>query len=355
MDNCQAERIHWIDIARGIFMLAIVQGHVFTDGVLRWWLYSFHVPAFFFISGYCFKQSETISEFIGKRIRGVVIPYFFFSLLSISVFAVLGYVAPSITDVIEFDVEKNILEMLYANSKPDRMRYNLPLWFLPCLFSVSVLVYCLEVITKRKFKNKYIRGAWLLLFILLGIYFEKHEEIALPWHLETACSMAVWYFLGIITREQGIFERIDHHARSRPQIRRIIGLIAIVVIIAGGILSGLNIRTVGVRNEHYGIIAVYYCSAAVGIIGHIMLSISLGRSQVLEKIGKNTLGILGFHKFPILFFQKIFPLSAKLLVMPNTLGGILCGSAVTIAATFMSLIVAKITMLVFPWALGKER
>ena len=353
MTSHQAERIHWIDIAKGIFMLEIVQGHIFTDGVLRWWLYSFHVPAFFFISGYCFKSDEKFSEFIKKKVKGIVIPYFFFSLLSIFLFALLGKIVPSIADVMELDIKKNISVMLYANSKPNLMRYNLPLWFLPCLFSVSVLVYFSEIFTKT-FKSQNAIRIWLVVFILLGVFFEKHELIALPWHLETACSMSVWYLLGFIAKNRGFFKKIECYAENRKN-RIFLGLIAVAIIIVGAIFSWMNVRTVGVRNEHYGIIPVYYLSAVLGIVGHIILSISFRKNKLLEHVGKNTLGVLGFHKFAVLFFQKIIPFFAKQLAMPNTFSGIICGGAVNIATVFISLMATRLTLMAFPWALGKRK
>ena len=57
------ERVAWIDIARGIMIISIVLGHVLADGKIRWWLFSFHVPAFFFISGYCQRNYPDMKSF----------------------------------------------------------------------------------------------------------------------------------------------------------------------------------------------------------------------------------------------------------------------------------------------------
>lgn len=45
------ERIEYFDIAKGILILCVVIGHVFDRGVINQYVYSFHVPAFFIISG----------------------------------------------------------------------------------------------------------------------------------------------------------------------------------------------------------------------------------------------------------------------------------------------------------------
>lgn len=93
------ERIHWIDIARGMCIIAIVIGHVYTDGYLRWYLFSFHVPAFFYLSGLCFKENEEFAVFIIKRIKTIVVPYFFYSIISILIFWIAGRYINSLNEM----------------------------------------------------------------------------------------------------------------------------------------------------------------------------------------------------------------------------------------------------------------
>lgn len=45
------ERLDWVDVARGIGILAVVVGHIWTRGGVRDALYGFHMPLFFLLSG----------------------------------------------------------------------------------------------------------------------------------------------------------------------------------------------------------------------------------------------------------------------------------------------------------------
>ena len=45
------QRLDWVDVARGIGIIAVVVGHVWTRGPLRDAMYSFHMPLFFLLSG----------------------------------------------------------------------------------------------------------------------------------------------------------------------------------------------------------------------------------------------------------------------------------------------------------------
>ena len=47
-------RLDYMDLAKGIGILAVILGHVYKNTVFGTLLYSFHLPLFFLISGYFF-------------------------------------------------------------------------------------------------------------------------------------------------------------------------------------------------------------------------------------------------------------------------------------------------------------
>lgn len=339
------KRIHWIDIARGIFIIAIVLGHVFNSGYLRNWLFSFHVPAFFFLSGYCFKYESKFHDFALKKFRTIVVPYITFSMLSILAFYFASQIILSIKSIMECDMVKNFFIMLYGNSKPDVMKYNSPLWFLPCLFSVTVLAYGVEWLVNRF--NIKVRCLAMLLSVTVGIIININDWIRLPWHIETASSMLVWFLLGI-----SVHEYVVDHKHRRKNVLDNQTILPYVLILVGGGISFINCRTVGIRNDHYGIIPIYYLSALLGLTGFIMLSRFIHKNKVLEYIGRNSLAILVIHKFPILFFQEIIPFTKEALNRPNTMLGFCCGLSVLVISLAFSLLCGSIIKKWFPWSLG---
>ena len=72
------KRIEWIDALRGIGLFFVVLGHSFGyrwDPV-RLWIYSFHMPLFFFISGLTFRdESGQFFRFVLKKAKGLLLPY----------------------------------------------------------------------------------------------------------------------------------------------------------------------------------------------------------------------------------------------------------------------------------------
>lgn len=112
---------------------------------------------------------------------------------------------PKLSSMIECNPIRNILVMLYGNSKPDMMRYNLPLWFLPCLL-ITMMFDGIETIVRKY--GRAMRYFAIAAFAVAGVFFSMHENVALPWHTETACSMAVWFISGISVQETKVIEKI---------------------------------------------------------------------------------------------------------------------------------------------------
>ncbi|WP_367118171.1 acyltransferase family protein [uncultured Clostridium sp.] len=67
-------RLNFIDILKGIAIVLVVLGHILynQNNLIRIWLYSFHIPLFFIISGYLlnFKKDKiSFKETILKNLK----------------------------------------------------------------------------------------------------------------------------------------------------------------------------------------------------------------------------------------------------------------------------------------------
>ena len=60
--EARINRITHIDIFKGIGILFMVMGHIGFSSIFDKWIHAFHMPMFFFISGYL---SKNISELHG--------------------------------------------------------------------------------------------------------------------------------------------------------------------------------------------------------------------------------------------------------------------------------------------------
>jgi fucose 4-O-acetylase-like acetyltransferase len=77
-------RLDWLDAAKGLGILLVTLGHTDIPSQLKTYIYTFHMPLFFFLSGYLFtlKKFPNLKVFLSKRTKSLVLPYLCFSLVA---------------------------------------------------------------------------------------------------------------------------------------------------------------------------------------------------------------------------------------------------------------------------------
>lgn len=142
----QKQRISWLDIAKGIGIYFIILGHTLSDpsvpgcGTLHEYLYSFHVPFFFILSGLTAKCGQNeFSGFLIKKLKTLFIPYLVFGILSIIIFRLAGAFAHSalMHSDGDFSLASNLLNLFILGD----LQFNRSLWFLPCLLLMELLAW----------------------------------------------------------------------------------------------------------------------------------------------------------------------------------------------------------------------
>ena len=69
------DRLHYVDVARGLAMLCVILGHMGFDN-LNIFIFSFHMPLFFLLAG-CFQKKQESMLFIKKKAKSLLVPYLF--------------------------------------------------------------------------------------------------------------------------------------------------------------------------------------------------------------------------------------------------------------------------------------
>lgn len=73
------QRIEYIDIAKALGVLLVLAGHTGLPLLFRSWIYSFHMPLFFFVSGIWFRKRAWKDSLI-RGIGSYLIPYIGYSI-----------------------------------------------------------------------------------------------------------------------------------------------------------------------------------------------------------------------------------------------------------------------------------
>lgn len=192
-----------VTYAKAIAIMLVVLGHAYFETPIEWGVNFVHVPLFFFMAGYCFKEhylNDPIT-FIKKRVQGLYLPFVKWGLVFLllhNVFYSLGVYndsfgyngigsAPySVSDI----VTKSIRVLLFQHSERLIGGY----WFLPSLFTGSILFY----ITNKIFKNNILLGGVILLIISMllnqfniSYYLFNHRNFLAATFIHTGYSYKV--------------------------------------------------------------------------------------------------------------------------------------------------------------------
>ena len=85
----EKERIEWVDILKFLGIFAIYLGHLGSiPNNIRNFVFNYHVPLFFFISGFFNKRIE-VKEYIfyvKNSFKKYMYPYYFFALIIYSIY-----------------------------------------------------------------------------------------------------------------------------------------------------------------------------------------------------------------------------------------------------------------------------
>lgn len=127
-------RLEWIDVARGIGIIAVVIGHVWTRGPLRDAVYSFHMPLFFLLSGLLARPQPPM-RFTLRQLGSQMRPY--------AAFLALLIVADQIIEPLKgnrpifHQWPQDMIPILLGGSWL-RGPYTI-FWFVPCLMVARIL------------------------------------------------------------------------------------------------------------------------------------------------------------------------------------------------------------------------
>ena len=137
------------DIMKGLGIICMILGHIPIGGITQQVIYSFHMPMFFFISGYFFSRKNTFLEFIRGKFLTILLPAFF-SIGILLLYRVLAHLLIG-TELVLFS---HIIG---------------PLWFLFALFWGVVILYFIT-----NFKSVKVRITISLLVSLIGLFFSHY-------------------------------------------------------------------------------------------------------------------------------------------------------------------------------------
>lgn len=214
------ERSVGVDLVRVVGVVAIVAGHTWNEAWAREWLFSWHVPVFFVITGYLWRPGRTVRAEASRRARTLLIPYF--GWLVIVAVAWYGWLAASGHAL----AAQTLVDLGLGGAHIQRPFSAF--WFITALFVAAVLMRWLQTVSPLL---PWFVGACGLVWCT----FDPEAARAVPW--SAVIGVAAMPFIGV-----GQLLRTHRQRIERPAAFGLALLIPAGVLIVATDLSPLDLK-----------------------------------------------------------------------------------------------------------------
>ena len=296
------ERYLFIDIAKGLGIFMVILGHMLsTDQVLRYFLYTIHIPLFLILSGFFERKRYHCGLYIFTIFKRLYVPYAVIVVIDFMIYSLLY--RPSLIRV-------TIPHMLRALVGLDLV-YDIPIWFLFCLFVVKVLFQVFNIIQHAKIKVVLL--AVVLLCGIIYMYLTQYIDFignrffavyAIP-------PVLVFYIIGYNTKAMVKYPYKCFTEGSRFK-KALLIILGFCLLVAAFVTSWIN-GDVGVLGCNFGNVFLFMIGSLIGSFGMIILVsfiASLKRKpKVNSYFGKHSLAVQVTH-FYIVDYLAPFILSS---------------------------------------------
>ena len=262
-----SERVDWVDTLKFIGILLVILGHI--NFPLNGFIYTWHMPLFFMVSGFFIKFETSFKDFIVKNFKRLMIPYFIFSIIGLFMEMLKRYLLHR--EALDYVHEiKGIF--IYMDFAGLCNTYAFVLWFLPALFFSRIFLYLI----KNKMPSLLLQS-FAVVFLFMGSFY-----IGLPFGLDSALNSLIFVYAGNI-----IFEK------RLPNILVFLSFVVLVAIYLFGFNLNLDMASKVYSNKFLNVIwAVSFVYVLIFCIKSIRLN-----SKFIKMWGSNTMLLFILHPY----------------------------------------------------------
>jgi len=302
-----------VDIAKGLGIILVVLGHTVAawggeQETLHRFIYSFHMPLFFGLSGLYISNHSSMGAFLKTKLARFVIPFFFwiifyfllYMILHLTKFILQDFVSINkVPAIMDYQTLKNLFIVPFmANwSVIKNAGIFVDLWFLPAVISIVILYkfICVNLDHKKKFTILFITTFISYAVVSLNNMYNFHSNI--PWSIDVA--LVCLPFLVI--------------ANYRSYVTKLHWLaIPFLIFIIYYISKDMTVEVAGLQIDNY---PLFYITAICGMALIFLISITLQKTPIgnmLSAIGSRTYLIFVIQGLVFIIFK---PLLSRLPVL----------------------------------------
>jgi fucose 4-O-acetylase-like acetyltransferase len=336
----QEKRILWIDYSKTIGIFLVILGHIKIAPEYSQFIYSFHMPLFFIISGFL-EKNKSIKETIIVGLKTLLIPYLIMYLLSFIIWIpsrILWHKELYENEaMLNGLVLKPLVGMLFGVGYDTRYStmMNIPLWFLFGLFFVKII----HSVLIKIFRGKAILYVIASIGIIGLVYLLKQTGVDLLFSIDSAIMTFPFFATGYLCKKfNGLNSKI------------VLNIIIINISFGLTLLLCKYNGRIDINGFNYGKnIIIFYISGISGTVMTICISMLFNkRLKIITIISNGTIFILAFHSYFAAMVIRIIRMYGQGL---NLVVGITI-SVITLLSMVIPIIIVRKYM---PIIIGKRK
>lgn len=274
-------RLAWIDTARGLGLLAVFIGHLNVPFASAW-VYTFHMPLFFFLSGLLYPGCEkyTFIQFAWRRLKSLVIPYFTLGAV-IALFYCCVY-------ALHHEPMGAYLEMLRSFLVQE---HYWTIWFLAALYLTQLLYYGIDCCFNRW---KYAVTIASVVVCVFGLFRYRLGWGSLPWNLDIAFVSQFFFHIGYRFMHTAVIKNALIDAKSSLCRFGIVIMCLMINLVAAKACIVLSAQSLDMSIGMYGNELLTFVSAISGSLMIVAVA-PLIQSKFVSYLGCNTMILFSWH------------------------------------------------------------
>lgn len=313
MERINKKRIEWIDICKGLGIFLVVIGHTGIAKVSQTeydWIYSFHMPFFYMISGLVFNETkyDTFGKYIKRRLKTLVIPFF-----------ILNTILFCIAKILDLDNIQPPMHELFTGV--------LAMYFLRVLFISEIYYFFIN----KFLKTYYLKLIAVVILISLSSFINKNYHTGYLLYIMPGIPL-LYYSIGNILKSD---------IKANAANTRIYNLTVLIIL---SLIFSLCIISVD----------FIFRDIILAISGIItLLSVGLIISKVPYNSIKNSITYIGMNTLVIVAFHQIIYNGLTILTNRIELSTIMDSGIRMISVWVILVILCKLLNRFIPIAIGK--
>jgi fucose 4-O-acetylase-like acetyltransferase len=279
------ERLHYIDVAKGILILLVVYGHIYgasknagVDGASVEWIHqsvnlfvSFYMPCFFVITGFCSNFKKPFFVILTQSFKTIVLPSVFFTVILMA-------------KNLNYDTVLQLLESIVLQGGT--------YWFLSSLFLARIIYW----VACNKIEKKSIQNIVCIVVFIIGFIANRLYQGLQPWYFVHALLLMPFLHIG---------QLLKHYELKQTKYSAIlfgVSLLATITLSHRGVLQidyfyhvpGISSKLL---NMNLSMFIPFVLLSVSGCLLCLGISKRINSNRVLEYLGKNSLVIYCLHIF----------------------------------------------------------